>query len=233
MHVTLRNGQKYKIGRILDVSPQAFPSPPWICGRAQHRSAPCTCAESSVPSRTCTPSAPRRCAPGKERQSRSVERATGPTPPSSTTPPWLTPSRPCLRGFQATQSSRTSGHKGMPVCAAVGGPVSAASLKRTLRGWTAPALRWAARQCSGPPSARQRARTDAAPYLSSPPPQGSTAVGTGAAALCPCTASSHPQHPRTGALPIASLLDVGGYAAAALGRNRARYLTVRFSIPLV
>ena len=30
VHVTLRNGQKYKIGRILDVSPQAFPSLPWL-----------------------------------------------------------------------------------------------------------------------------------------------------------------------------------------------------------
>jgi hypothetical protein len=127
VHVTLRNGQKYKIGRILNVRPQAFPSPPWICSRAQHRSAPCTCAESSVSSRTCTPSAPGRCAHGKERQSRSVERATGPTPPSSTAPPWLTPSRHRLRGVQATQSSRTNGRIGMPVCAAVGGPASAAA----------------------------------------------------------------------------------------------------------
>ena len=30
VHVTLRNGQKYKIGRILDVSPQAFPSLLWL-----------------------------------------------------------------------------------------------------------------------------------------------------------------------------------------------------------
>jgi hypothetical protein len=42
------------------------------------------------------------------------------------------------------------------------------------------------------------------------PPQGGTAVGTGAAVLCPCTASSRPHHPRTGALPIAALLDGGG-----------------------
>src|SRR5712691_2898675 len=68
--------RKYKIGRMLDVSPQAFPSPLWICGRVQHRSAPCTCAESSVPSRTCTPSVPHGCTHGKERQGRSVERAT-------------------------------------------------------------------------------------------------------------------------------------------------------------
>ena len=38
--------------------------------------------------------------------------------------------------------------------------------------WTAPADCWAARGRSGPPSARQRARTDAAPCLPSPPPKG-------------------------------------------------------------
>jgi len=47
--------------------------------------------------------------------------------------------------WPAHSGSRTSDRQGTPVCAAVGGPVSAASLKRTLRGWTAPALRWAAR----------------------------------------------------------------------------------------
>ena len=78
-----------------------------------------------------------------------------------------------------------SSHKGMPVCAAVGGPVSAASLTRTLRGWTAPALRWAARRCSGPPSARQRARTDAAPCRTSSPPEGHSG-----------------QHRRRGARPV-------------------------------
>src|SRR5262249_32480208 len=75
------------------------------------------------------------------------------------------PPRHCLRGFRPTQSSRTNGRIGMPVCAAVGGPVSAATLTRTLRGWTAPVLRWAARRHSGPPSVRQRARTAAAPCL--------------------------------------------------------------------
>ncbi len=40
------------------------------------------------------------------------------------------------------------------------------------RRWTAPASRWAARPCSGPPSVRQRARTDAAPCLTTPPPKG-------------------------------------------------------------
>ena len=37
---------------------------------------------------------------------------------------------------------------------------------------TAPAHHWAARRRSGPPSARQRARTDAAPCLADPPPRG-------------------------------------------------------------
>ena len=96
---------------------------------------------------------------------------------------WSPPDGACAAGCAG---SRTSGHSGTPVCAAVGGPVSAASLKRTLRGWTAPALRWAARRCSGPPSARQRARTDTAPCLTSSPPKGLKKEGTGTAALCPC-----------------------------------------------
>jgi hypothetical protein len=53
------------------------------------------------------------------------------------------------------------------------------------RRWTAPRGGWAARRCSCPPSARQRARLDAVPCLSSLPP-GAHAEGTGAAALCPC-----------------------------------------------
>ena len=77
-----------------------------------------------------------------------------------------------LREVAAGCGSRTSGHSGWPVCAAARGLVSAATLKGTLRGWTAPASRWAARPHSGPPSARQRARTAAAPCLTSPPPEG-------------------------------------------------------------
>ena len=104
------------------------------------------------------------------RQGRAVARAGGPTPPSSTAPPCGTLPRQCLRAVQAMQSSCTSGQTCVPVCPAVGGPVSAGTLKRTLRGWTAPAWHWAARRCSGPPSARQRARTAAAPRLTSLPP---------------------------------------------------------------
>ncbi len=76
----------------------------------------------------------------------------------------------------------------MPVSAAVGGPVSAAPLKGTLRGWTTPAPCWAARRRSGPPSARQRAQTAAAPCLTSLPPGG-----------------AHGRHRRRCALPVPSL----------------------------
>ena len=54
------------------------------------------------------------------------------------------------------------------------------------RRWAAPAASWAARPRSCPPWARQRARTDAAPCLTHPPPSGGKAVGTGSAALRPC-----------------------------------------------
>jgi hypothetical protein len=40
------------------------PSPPWIWSHGQGASAPCPWAESSLPSRTSVPSAPRRCAHG-------------------------------------------------------------------------------------------------------------------------------------------------------------------------
>src|SRR5207247_3998893 len=53
-------------------------------------------------------------------------------------------------------------------------PPADRSVQRLIRRrrWTAPANGWAARPRSGPPSARQRARTDAAPCLPSPPPKG-------------------------------------------------------------
>src|SRR5712691_9598331 len=134
---------------------------------------PCHTRQGSfVPSRTGMPSAPHCSTHGSKRQGRSVERAKMPTPPSSTATPWLTPPRLRLRCFQATTGSRSLGRRGTPACAAASGPVSAATLTRTPRGWTAPADRWAARRRSGPPSARQRARTDAAPCLTSMPPRG-------------------------------------------------------------
>jgi hypothetical protein len=163
----------------------ASPSPPWICGRAQRASAPCPWAQSSVPSRTCAPSAPRCCAHGRERQGRSVERATRPTPPSFTAPPWRTPPRRGLRGFQATTGSRMSSHKGMPVCAAVGGP----SVQPRSHGHGAAGL---PPPCAGLPgdvlaphrlgNALAQTRRLASPHR---PPRG-TAGNTVAAALCPC-----------------------------------------------
>jgi len=42
----------------------ASPSPWWLCSYVQRASAPCTWAESSLPSRTSVPSAPRRCVHG-------------------------------------------------------------------------------------------------------------------------------------------------------------------------
>jgi hypothetical protein len=117
------------------------------------------------------------------RQSRSVARAIGPRHRRS-----RLRHRTCRRGA-ASAASRpslcTSGQNCVPVYAAGSGPVSTATLKRTLRGWTVPAACWAARGCSGPLSARQGARTDAAPCRTSLPPRG-TAVSTGAAVLCPC-----------------------------------------------
>jgi hypothetical protein len=92
---------------------------------------------------------------------------------------------------------------------------------RRRRRWTSPADRWAARRCSGPPSARQRARTDAAPCLLDPPPQGAHTEGTGAATLCPCHGCLSPPHLRTGALPLAALLEVSSCAAPATGPLRS------------
>ena len=162
--------RKYKIGRMLDVSPQAFPSPLWICGRVQHRSAPCTCAESSVPSQTCTPSVPHRCTHGKERQGRSVARAAG---PRHRRPRLRHRTHPHRRG-EASAASRPPQARAQAV-AAVGlsaQPPADRSVQRLIprRRCTAPANGWAARPRSGPPSARQRARTDAAPCFTSSPP---------------------------------------------------------------
>jgi hypothetical protein len=84
---------------------------------------------------------------------------------------------------------------------------------------TAPASHWAARHGSGPPLARQRARTAATPCLIAP--RGAPKAGTGAATLCPCHGCFSPPHPRTGALPIAALLEVSSCAAPATGPLRS------------
>ena len=137
-----------------------------------------------MPSQTCTPSAPRRCAHGSERQGRTVERATRPTPPSFTAPPWRTPPRRCLRGVQATTGSRTSGHKGMPVGAAARGPVSAAA--DAASPLHCPRTRLGCQTAFRPPvgSATRSNSRGALPPLAAP--QGAHTEGTGAAALCPC-----------------------------------------------
>jgi hypothetical protein len=59
------------------------------------------------------------------------------------------------------------------VCLAAQPPADR-SVQRLIRRrrWTAPADRWAARRCSGPPSARQRARTAAALACTDSSPQG-------------------------------------------------------------
>jgi hypothetical protein len=86
-------------------------------------------------------------------------------------------------------------------------PPADRSVQRLIRRrrWTAPASRWAARPRSGPPSARQRARTVAAPCLTHPPPRGHRGRHRRRCAppvpLLPVT----PQPPCEGALPIAAL----------------------------
>jgi len=97
---------------------------------------------------------------------------------------------------------RPSGRLGMPVSAAARGPVSAAA--DTASPLDCP-RRPLGRQAtaSGPPSAWQRARTDAAPCLPSPPPKGLNKEGTGFAVLCPCRGCLPPHNPLLGALRIA------------------------------
>jgi hypothetical protein len=83
--------------------------------------------------------------------------------------------------------------------------------------WTAPAHGWAARHYSSSPSARQRARTAATPYLPDPPPEGLTKEGTGAAALCPCRWFLSPPSPSRGRCGSHPLLHGGGCAALTTG----------------
>jgi hypothetical protein len=97
----------------------------------------------------------------------------GPTPPSSTAAPSHTPPRRCLRGVQGhyrlahewshryacLRSGRRTGQcsHAQKDAARLDCPRLALSCQAT---------------ASGPPSARQRARTDAAPCLTSSPPEG-------------------------------------------------------------
>jgi hypothetical protein len=64
--------------------------------------------------------------------------------------------------------------------------------------WTAPADCWATRRRSGPPSARQRARTDAAPCLTSSPPKGQRRKAPAPLRSARATGSCHPPSPSRG-----------------------------------
>jgi hypothetical protein len=104
------------------------------------------------------------------RQGRSVARAAGPRH-----------RRPRLRhethrrGHASAASRPLKAHARVveTVCQSAQPPADR-SVQRLVRRrrWTAPADCWAARRRSGPPEARQRARMDAAPCLSSLPPRG-------------------------------------------------------------
>jgi hypothetical protein len=86
---------------------------------------------------------------------------------------------------------------------------------------TAPAGRWAARRRSGPPSARQRARTDAAPCLPSPPPRGHTRKAPAPLRSARATGSARPHTPSWGLCQSLPLLAVSGCAAPAIGPPRS------------
>src|SRR5262249_33966340 len=88
---------------------------------------------------------------------------------------------------------------------------------RQRRRCTAPAHCWAAGSRPGPPSARQGARTDAAPCLP-PASRGTRAVSTSTAALCPCRSFvSSPIPLVQGCWESLPLLKVSGCAAPATG----------------
>jgi len=110
-------------------------------------------------------------------------------------------------------SSHTSGRNCAPVCAATRGPVSAAADTPTPLHCP---RQWLGCQAMFLPPVGSATRSNgrcALPPLAAP--TGLKKEGTGAAALCPCHGFLSPPHPRTGALPIAALLKVGGFAAPA------------------
>src|SRR5262245_32466293 len=107
----------------------------------------------------------------------------------------------------------------MPVCAAVGGPVSAAV--ETTSPPHCPRLTLGCQAWFRPPvgSATRSNRRGALPHLIAP--RVAPKESTGAATLCPCHGCLSPPHPRTGALPIAALLEVSSCAAPATGPLRS------------
>jgi hypothetical protein len=88
---------------------------------------------------------------------------------------------------------------------------------RRRRRWTDPAACWAARPRSCPPSARQRARTVAAPCLTSLPPRGLSRTAPALLRSARATASSRPYTPSRGLCGSLTLLHVSGCAAPAAG----------------
>jgi hypothetical protein len=89
------------------------------------------------------------------------------------------------------------------------------------RRWTAPANRWAARRRSGPPSARQRARTAAAPCLHRSAPPGAPGKHQRRCALPVLLLPLSPYTHSRGLCGSLPLLEVSGCAAPATGPLRA------------
>ena len=111
-----------------------------------------------------------------------------------------------------------SGRQGTPVSAAARGPVSAAADTASPldcpRGWLG------CQAMSGPPSARQRARTAAAPCLTSRPP-GARRKAPAPLRSARAADSCHPAHPLGGSADRLPLLEVSGCAAPATGPLRS------------
>jgi hypothetical protein len=109
----------------------------------------------------------------------------------------------------------------MPVGAAVGGPVRAASLTQTLLSWTAPALRWAARRRPAPHrlgNALEQPLRLAAPHR---PPRGLQREAPALLRSARAPPSSLPRTPSQGLCGSLPLLHGGGCAAPSTGPLRS------------
>jgi hypothetical protein len=87
--------------------------------------------------------------------------------------------------------------------------------------WTAPASGCTDRRCSGPPSARQRARTDAAPCLLDPPPRGRIRKAPAPLRSARAAGVAHPQTLSRGLCGSLTALEVSGCTAPAPGPLRS------------
>ena len=104
--------------------------------------------------------------------------------------------------------SRTSCHKGTPVCAAARGPVCAAA--DTAPRLDSPRARLGCQATFRPPVGAATRSNGRCALPSRSAPVGGTAVGTGAAALCPCCCFLSPLHPPKGDFADRlTLLEVG------------------------